>query len=138
MNKLIIDGESLVISDVVKVARENYFVELAEEAKTKINKSRAYVDKLVDSDAVVYGITTGFGKFSDVSISKEDTKALQRNLIVSHACNMGDPLAEEVVRGIILIRCNALAKGFSGIRLSTVQTLLDMLNQGVHPVVPEK
>ena len=138
MNKLIIDGESLVIADVAKVARENYFVEIAEEAKAKIQKSRDYVDKLVDSDSVVYGITTGFGKFSDVNISKEDTKALQRNLIVSHSCNLGDPLAEEIVRGIILIRCNALAKGFSGIRLSTVQTLLDMLNKGVHPVVPEK
>jgi len=138
MNKLIIDGESLVVEDVVKVARENCFVELAETAKAKINKARAYVDKLVDEERVVYGITTGFGKFSDVNISKEDTKALQRNLIISHACNLGDPLAEEVVRGIMLIRCNALAKGFSGIRLSTVQTLLDMLNSGVHPVVPEK
>lgn len=138
MNKLVIDGESLVIRDVVRVARENYFVEIAEEAKAKINKARAYVDELVERDAVVYGITTGFGKFSDVSITKEDTKKLQRNLIVSHACNVGDPLAEEVVRGIMLIRCNALAKGFSGIRLSTVQTLIDMLNAGVHPVVPEK
>lgn len=138
MNKLIINGESLEIADVVRVARQDYKVELAEEAKVKINKAREYVDKLVDSEAVVYGITTGFGKFSDVSITKEDTKTLQRNLIVSHACNVGDPLAEEVVRGIMLIRCNALAKGFSGIRLSTVQTLIDMLNARVHPVVPEK
>jgi histidine ammonia-lyase len=138
MGHLLIDGEHLTINDVVEVARNNQRIELSEQAVSKIRKSREYVDRLVDNGAVVYGITTGFGKFSDVFISKEDTKALQRNLIVSHACSMGDPLAEEIVRGIMLLRINALAKGFSGIRLETVNTLVEMLNKGVHPVIPEK
>jgi histidine ammonia-lyase len=138
MGHLLIDGEHLTIKDVVDVARNNQRIELSEQAVGRIKKSREYVDSLVDKGAVVYGITTGFGKFSDVFISKEDTKALQRNLIVSHACGMGDPLAEEVVRGIMLLRINALAKGFSGIRLETVNTLIEMLNKRVHPIIPEK
>ncbi|HYE83267.1 MAG TPA: histidine ammonia-lyase [Clostridia bacterium] len=138
MGHLLIDGQHLTIKDVVDVARSNRKIELSEQAVTKIKKSREYVDNLVDKGAVVYGITTGFGKFSDVFISKEDTRALQRNLIVSHSCSMGDPFAEEIVRGIMLLRINALARGFSGIRLETVNTMIEMLNKGVHPVIPEK
>ena len=138
MGHLSIDGEHLTIRHVVDVARNNYTVELSEQAVIKVKKAREYVDSLVDKGAVVYGITTGFGKFSDVFISKEDTKALQRNLIVSHACSLGDPLTEETVRAIMLLRVNALAKGFSGIRLETVNTLVEMLNKGVHPLIPEK
>lgn len=138
MGHLLIDGEHLTIKDVVDVARNNRKIELSEQAVGKIKKSREYVDRLVEKGAVVYGITTGFGKFSDVFISREDTKALQRNLIVSHSCSMGDPFAEEIVRGIMLLRINALARGFSGIRLETVNTMIEMLNKGVHPVIPEK
>jgi len=138
MGHLYIDGEHLTIEDVVNVARNGYLVELSEEAVAKIKKSRDYVDNLVEKEAIVYGITTGFGKFSDTFISKEDTRALQKNLIVSHACSMGEPLPEETVRGVMLLRANALAKGYSGIRLETVNTLLEMLNKGVHPVIPEK
>jgi len=138
MGHLLIDGEHLTIRHVVDVARNNYTVELSEQAVNKIKKSRDYVDSLVDKGAVVYGITTGFGKFSDVFISKEDTKALQRNLIVSHACSLGDPLTEETVRAVMFLRVNALAKGFSGIRLETVNTLIEMLNKEVHPIIPEK
>jgi len=138
MGHLLIDGEHLTIKHVVDVARNNYTVELSEQAAERIRKSRDYVDGLVDRGEVVYGITTGFGKFSDVFISKEDTKALQKNLIVSHSCSLGDPLPEEVVRAAMLLRVNALAKGFSGIRLETVNTLIEMLNKGVHPVIPEK
>ena len=138
MGHLSIDGEHLTIKHVIDVARNNHVVELSEQAVIRIMKSRDYVDSLVDKGAVVYGITTGFGKFSDVFISKEDTKALQRNLIVSHSCSLGDPLPPETVRAIMLLRVNALAKGFSGIRLETVNTLIEMLNKGVHPVIPEK
>jgi histidine ammonia-lyase len=138
MGHLIIDGEHLSIKDLVDVARNNFSVQLSENAIQKVNKSRAYVEKLVDSEAVVYGITTGFGKFSDTYISKEDTKELQRNLIVSHACAMGDPLSEEVARAMMLLRANALSKGFSGIRYETLNTLVEMLNKGVHPIIPEK
>lgn len=138
MGHILINGEHLTIENVAEVARKNYTVALAEEAIAKIKESRDYVDELVDKEAVVYGITTGFGKFSDRFISKNDTEALQRNLIVSHSCSLGNPLPEETVRGVMLLRANALAKGFSGIRLSTVNTLLDMLNKGVHPIIPEK
>jgi histidine ammonia-lyase len=138
MNKVIIDGNSLTIEDFINVVRKNYVVQLSEEAVERVTKSRKVVDKFVNEEKVVYGITTGFGKFSDVLISKDKTKKLQRNLIVSHACGVGEPLHEEIVRGIMLLRANALSKGFSGIRLSTLNTLLDMLNKGVHPVIPEK
>ena len=138
MNKVIIDGNSLTIEDFINVVRKNYVVQLSEEAVERVTKSREVVDKFVNEEKVVYGITTGFGKFSDVLISKDKTKKLQRNLIVSHACGVGEPLHEEIVRGIMLLRANALSKGFSGIRLSTLNTLLDMLNKGVHPVIPEK
>lgn len=133
-----IDGNSLTIEDVIKVAREGEKVQLTEAAKASVTKSREYVDSLVDEERVVYGITTGFGKFSDVHISKEQTEQLQKNLIMSHACGTGNHFSDETVRIIMLLRANALAKGFSGIRLSTLQTLIDMLNNGVHPAVPEK
>ena len=138
MGHILLDGEHLTIDNVVDVARKGYTVGLSEEAISKIKKSRDYVDSIVEKEVVVYGITTGFGKFSDVFISKEDTQALQRNLIVSHSCSLGNPLPEETVRGVMLLRANALAKGFSGIRLETVNTLIEMLNKGVHPIIPEK
>ncbi|KEZ85457.1 histidine ammonia-lyase [Clostridium sulfidigenes] len=138
MNKVIINGNDLRLEDIVNVARNNYQVELSEEAIKRVEKSRGIVDKIVEEDRVVYGITTGFGKFSDVSISGEDCKTLQRNLIISHACGFGNSLDTDIVRTIILLRANALSKGYSGIRLSTLQTLVAMLNKGVHPVIPEK
>ncbi len=138
MNKVIINGNDLRLEDIVNVARNNYQVELSEEAIKRVEKSREIVDKIVEEDRVAYGITTGFGKFSDVSISGEDCKTLQRNLIISHACGFGNSLDTDIVRTIILLRANALSKGYSGIRLSTLQTLVAMLNKGVHPVIPEK
>ena len=138
MNKIFIDGNSLTLEEFINVVRNGYKVELTKEAIEKVEKSRRLVDRFVEEEKVVYGITTGFGKFSDVSITKEETKKLQRNLIISHACGVGNPLDEEVVRGVMLLRANALAKGYSGIRLSTLNTLIDMLNKGVHPIIPEK
>ncbi len=138
MSVIYIDGESLNIEDVVKVARQNNKIDLTEEATIRIEQARKVVDEFVDNEKVVYGITTGFGKFSDVAISKEETQDLQTNLIMSHACGVGNPLDEEVSRAIMLLRVNALAKGFSGIRLSTLKVLIDMLNRGVHPLIPEK
>ncbi len=138
MNIVFIDGNKLTLQDVVNVARKNYKVRLSEEAVERVKKSRAYVDNLVDEGKVVYGITTGFGKFSDVVISKDEAKGLQRNLIISHACGVGKHFCKDIVRAIMLLRANALAKGFSGIRLETLNTLIDMINKGVHPAIPEK
>ncbi len=138
MKKVIINGNDLTLQDVINVARNYYEVEISSEAEARINKSREIVDKIVAEDKVIYGITTGFGKFSDVSISGEDCKTLQRNLIISHSCGFGNRLDSDIVRAIILLRANALSKGYSGIRLSTVKTLIAMLNKGVHPCIPEK
>lgn len=138
MGKVIIDGNNLTIEDVVHVARDGYRVELSNIAEERVLYSRKIVEKYVNDEKVVYGITTGFGKFSDVVISKEDTEILQKNLIMSHSCGVGEPLPEEVVRAIMLLRANALAKGFSGVRLETLNTLIEMLNKGVTPVIPEK
>lgn len=135
---IIINGTSLTVEQVATVARTGEQVAISNEAKAAVNKARAYVEKKLDEKAVVYGLTTGFGKFSDKYIPLEDTAALQRNLIISHSCGMGNPLPTEVVRAAMLLRCNALCRGNSGIRLSTIETLLSMLNAGVHPIVPEK
>ena len=135
---IIINGTSLTVEQVAAVARTGEQVVISDEAKAAVNKARAYVEKKLDEKAVVYGLTTGFGKFSDKYIPLEDTAALQRNLIISHSCGMGNPLPTEVVRAAMLLRCNALCRGNSGIRLSTIETLLSMLNAGVHPIVPEK
>lgn len=133
-----LNGTALTIQEVVRVARGLEPASIAPPAKAAIERSRAAVDALFKSGAAVYGLTTGFGKFSEKRIADEDTEALQRNLIVSHACGTGDPLPTEAVRGVMLLRLNALSSGYSGIRLSTMEALLAMLNLGVHPVIPEK
>ena len=138
MNHILLDGNSLTLEEFIEVARNNKKVLLTSEAIEKVNKARALVDRFVNENRVVYGITTGFGKFSDVVITGDKTKTVQRNLIISHSCGVGNPLDLEIVRGIMLLRVNALAKGYSGIRLSTLNTLIEMLNKGVHPIVPEK
>lgn len=137
-NLVVIDGQNLTIDQVMEVSRFGYHVALSDLSKERIDTAKRFVDELVDSKKVVYGITTGFGKFSDVVISKDETKDLQRNLIISHACGIGNPFSEEVVRAIMLLRVNNLAKGHSGVREKTIQTLVDMLNLGVHPIIPEK
>ncbi len=137
-NKIVIDGKSLTLEAVMEVARFNVPVELSSESVEKVLKARRFVDELVDSKKVVYGITTGFGKFSDVVISKDETKDLQKNLIISHACGVGKPFSEEISRAIMLLRVNNLSKGHSGVQLETINTLIQMLNKGVHPIIPEK
>ena len=136
--EVVLNGRDLTIEQVVAVAREGARVVLSEDAKTSIIKVRKYVEKKLSQKEVIYGLTTGFGKLSDIFISEEDTTPLQKNLIKSHSCGMGNPLLTEVVRAAMLLRCNALSRGNSGIRLEAIQTLIDMLNAGVHPQVPEK
>ncbi len=138
MNKIVLDGKSLTIEDVVNVARHGYHVELAEDAEKKVEIARKVVEDFVKKETVIYGITTGFGKFENVHISQEDTKDLQRNLIISHACGVGNAFDFETVRAVMLLRANALAVGNSGIRLSTLKTLIEMINKGVYPYIPEK
>ena len=98
----------------------------------------AAVDKLIDRGEIAYGITTGFGAFKDKIISTDEVELLQRNIVLSHAVGVGKPFDTRTVRAIMLIRANTLARGFSGIRATTLQLILDCLNAGVHPVIPEK
>ncbi len=99
-------------------------------------KCRTYVDKVIANGDAVYGLTTGFGKFSTVSIPRENIAELQENLIRSHAVSIGEPYSEEQTRAIMLLRIAVLAKGHSGIRLQTLDTLVQMLNKAVHPIIP--
>lgn len=138
MKSISIGQAKLTMEELLAVARGGAEVALSEEAVAAIGRSREVVEKCVAEKRVVYGLTTGFGKFSDVTISEQDTLSLQENLIMSHACGVGEPLPDEVVRAMMLLRINALAIGYSGIRVSTVQTLIEMLNRDVIPVVPSK
>lgn len=135
---IIIDGKNLTPAEVIRVARNNEQVLISKDAMEAVGKARAYVDQKMAGGAVIYGLTTGFGKFSDTVISMEETAALQRNLILSHTCAMGNALPTEVVRAAMLLRCNALSRGNSGIKLETIETLIAMLNKEVHPIIPEK
>jgi histidine ammonia-lyase len=138
LKKLLIDGESLTIEDVIAVARENVEVTLSEDAKEKVRESRKVLEQFVRDKKIIYGVTTGFGALGNVNISEKNTKKLQINLIRSHSACVGKPLEREIVRALMLLRANTLAKGNSGIKLETLETLIRMLNSGVHPVIPEK
>lgn len=138
MRTIVIGEGKMTIEDLLSVVRGGGIIEISDEAKRKMQASREVVETCVAEEKVVYGLTTGFGKFSDVTISEEDCFTLQENLIMSHACGVGDPLPAEVVKAMMLLRINALSVGYSGIRLSTVNTLVEMLNKDVLPVVPEK
>lgn len=138
MSELYIDGNGLTVDDVYNVSKGNITVRLAEEACVKIDRARELVDSYVSENRVEYGITTGFGRFADVTISMNEATELQYNLIRSHSCGVGDPLPIEVVRAVMLLRANTLAKGYSGIRLQTLNTLVEMLNRDVIPVMPSK
>ena len=133
-----IDCDSLQLEDVVAVARGSAGVELAPSAVPKVQRARDYVERLLGDDAVVYGVTTGFGKFSDIRVPRADCLALQRNLVRSHCCAVGEPLGPEETRAMMLLRANVLAKGYSGARLEVLQTLLAALNRGVLPIIPSK
>ncbi len=139
--EIIIDGESLTFEQVVAVAYGKPGeprVLLSDGAKASVNRSSAAVQTLLDRGEIAYGITTGFGAFKDKLISREDVETLQRNIVVSHAVGVGKPFDTPTVRAIMLIRANTLARGFSGIKLATLELILKFLNRGVHPVIPEK
>lgn len=138
MDKIYIDGHSLTLEQVAMVAREERPVALDQAAVERINRSRDIVEQYVDREEVVYGVTTGFGRFSDVAISRDETETLQRNLIVSHACGVGDSFTRDVTRAVMLLRVNTLCRGYSGVRLETLRLLVEMLNSGVHPSIPQK
>jgi histidine ammonia-lyase len=139
MPTLEIDGQSLTIADVGRVARSapgHVTLRLSAAAQGRVQRARELVEQFVREGRIVYGVTTGFGALKDRLIGPEHILDLQRNLIMSHAAGVGEPLPEEAVRAMILVRANALAAGYSGLRLETLVALLELLNRGVHPVVP--
>ena len=117
MKNVILTGQDLTLEEFALVCREDAPVALSEEAKRNIAESRKVVDQIVSEGRVVYGVTTGFGKFSDVVISCDECKLLQKNLIVTHAVGAGDPFPRDAARGMLLLRINNMAKGFSGCRM---------------------
>src|SRR5882762_3235020 len=133
-----IDGSHLSFVDVYQVSKEDEPVEIAPAAITAMQRSRAVVERLAAGDAPVYAVNTGVGLLADVRVPPEELEQLQRNVVRSHACGVGQPLAREEVRAMMLIRANVLAKGFSGIRPVVAERLCDLLNQGVTPVVPSQ
>jgi histidine ammonia-lyase len=138
VDEVLLTGAGLTIEQVEQVALGNAGASLAPQAVSRIEASRALIDQAVEAGTPTYGVNTGFGRFVDVAISREETGRLQLNLLRSHACGVGEPFSRDVVRAATLLRANALATGASGVRLQTVELLLAMLNAGLHPVVPSR
>lgn len=139
LGHLVLDGEHLTIEQVVEAAYADpgeVTFALSPEAAGRVGRSRRAVEQFVAEGRIVYGITTGFGAFKDRLIPPDQVRELQRNIIMSHAVGVGEPFPTPVVRAMMLIRANALAKGHSGIRPETLDLLLQMLERGVHPIVP--
>ena len=136
---IVLNGSNLTLDQIHQLlVHPSATISLSADAISAMNKSRDLVDKWVDENKVVYGVTTGFGEFANVFISKDQREELQENLILSHSAGTGNFLPDYIVRSIMLLRINALAKGHSGIRVSTVETLISMYNHNIIPAVPEQ
>jgi len=133
-----IDGQSLTIQQIADVAARREHVSLSATARERVERARRVVEQIVAEGRTVYGVNTGFGKLSDVSIERSDLRQLQLNLVRSHSCGLGEPLSDEEARAMLLLRANVLASGFSGARPLVIDTLIAMLEKGVTPVIPEK
>ena len=130
--------QQLELPDFIRVVRGREPVAISSGARAALERSRAYVEQLVADGETVYGVTTGFGKFATVRIAAPERRQLQRNLLLSHAIGVGEPFPSEVVRGMLLLRAQSLALGYSGVRPVIVTGLLEFLNRGVHPLVPSQ
>jgi len=135
---IIINGSNLNLLNFKKIVIEYEMVEIDKSSKGKVIIARDYVEKVIESEVPTYGINTGFGKLSDVSIDKDNLSKLQENLIKSHACGVGEIFSKEIVRGMLLLRINALIKGNSGIRLEVIEKMVEFLNKDFIPVVYSK
>lgn len=138
MTMIELTGSSLTLQEMEAILYKGKQVVLNKEALERVKKSREAVNRIVQNDKTVYGINTGFGKFSDVKINEKHTKDLQLNLIRSHACGVGEPFPEVVSRAMVVLRLNALLKGFSGIRTEVLERFAFMVNHGIHPVIPQQ
>jgi histidine ammonia-lyase len=131
-------SEVLTLEQMADVAIRGEQVSISQSVRPRISASRELIKRILARDAVVYGVNTGFGKLSDVRVPANELRQLQLNLVRSHACGIGPPLSESEVRAMMLLRANVLALGFSGIRWEVIELLCEMLNRGVHPIVPER
>ena len=128
----------MTLDEVEAIARKGAKVKISDETLKEFSKGRALVDKWVKEGRKIYGVTTGFGALSTVTISGDDTVKLQRNILLSHAAGVGSPLPQDVVRAMMAIRLNDFCLGRSGLRTETINKLAELLNSGIVPVVPEK
>ncbi|GAC1674575.1 MAG: histidine ammonia-lyase [Candidatus Acidiferrum sp.] len=135
---VVLNGNELTFAQLYAVAQGGEAASLAADAAGRMKSSRAVVERVVASGETAYGINTGFGKLASVRISAEQVRQLQVNLVRSHSCGVGEPLSESETRAMMVLRANALAKGFSGVRPQVVETLCAMLNHRVHPVIPSQ
>ena len=135
---ILLDGSHLSLSDLLAIADDGAEVGLAPDARAQVAAARAVVDRKAAGDAAVYGVNTGFGSFAETRIGREDLAALQLNLLRSHAAGVDTPLPVRVVRAAMALRANVLAKGYSGVRVETLEALVALLNHGVHPRVPSR
>jgi len=138
MNPVIIDGEGLSLEAVEEVATQAHQVVLSEKAKSAINASRRVVEDALARQTKVYGVTTGLGYLSEVSLDQAQSIKLQNNMIRSHSAGVGEEFSVDVCRAMMVLRANALAKGYSGVRLKIIELLLSLLNSGVTPVIPQQ
>lgn len=138
MPPILLNGEDLALSDLERVARRGEAVALDPAARPKIEAARHVIEAALAAERPVYGVSTGFGPLSDVFVGAADREALQRNLLRSHAMGVGDPIGEAETRATVLLRANVLAKGHSGVRPELVTLLCELLNRGVHPIIPER
>ncbi|MEJ2052777.1 MAG: histidine ammonia-lyase [Calditrichaceae bacterium] len=138
MQPLVIDENDLTLTDIEFFLEHNPPVKISESVIRNIERSREIITGIVESGKTVYGVNTGFGKFSNVKITRDKVEDLQRRLVLSHAAGVGDPAPEPLVRLMMLLKIKNLSQGYSGIRYSTVQLLLDMLNNNITPLVPAK
>jgi histidine ammonia-lyase len=133
-----LDGETLTIDDVVRAARRREKVEIHPDSRERVERSAAVVDRFIRDNKPIYGITTGFGHFARVKISREHVRELQKNLLMSHATGIGPSIADDQVRAMMLLRVNALIKGYSGVRWPTLERLVALLNKDILPLIPQK
>lgn len=138
MKEIHIDGESVTIEDVVAVARNNAEVIIPKTVEKKVLQCRNFLEKCVQNKKIIYGVTTGFGALSNLYLPADKNKQLQLNLVRSHSASVGKLLDTDIVRAMMLLRANSLAKGYSGIRTTTLHQLVEFLNRRVHPLIPEK
>src|SRR2546423_3038497 len=133
-----LQGEQISLTELAAIADGGEAVHISPVARPRVLASRKLIEEIVARDAVVYGVTTGFGKLSDVRIARSELRQLQLNLVRSHACGIGNPLSQAEVRAMMMLRANVLALGLSGVRVEVIDLLCEMLNRRVCPIVPEK